>query len=104
MRWVLVMDRALKGRDRRCMFCCEPIGDVYLREIGTCLIYCGWLCFDVHEHDAKVAVGGYDDEMVDSLAAKRWRSNEPPPRAQALLLLPPPVRVGSTVETGTQVL
>lgn len=43
MWFVIVNGRVLPhmhGYPRRCTFCCEPIGESYLREIATKLPYC----------------------------------------------------------------
>lgn len=44
MKFVLVNDRTLKPQTY-CALCCEPIGESYLRELGTGLPYCKHDCY-----------------------------------------------------------
>ena len=38
------------------VLCCEPIGESYLREIGTRLSYCNHNCYVDHRTDAVLAL------------------------------------------------
>jgi hypothetical protein len=44
MRFVLVNDRAPRPQSS-CTFCCQPIGNGYLRELTTRLSYCNQQCY-----------------------------------------------------------
>jgi len=47
MRFVLVNDRAPRPLSS-CVFCCQPIGNGYLRELTTRLSYCNQQCYFGH--------------------------------------------------------
>jgi len=47
MRFVLVNGRAPRPHSA-CAFCCEPIGEGYLRELATRLSYCTPACYWRH--------------------------------------------------------
>ena len=47
MRFVLVNGRTLRTQSL-CTLCCEPIGESYLRDIGTQLPYCDHTCYVDH--------------------------------------------------------
>jgi len=47
MRFVLVNGRAPRPQSS-CAFCCQPIGDGYLRELTTRLSYCNPQCYFGH--------------------------------------------------------
>ena len=44
MKFVLVNGRAPRTRSS-CAFCCQPIGNSYLRELTTWLSYCNQQCY-----------------------------------------------------------
>ena len=44
LRFVLVTGRTPRPRSF-CALCCEPVGQSYLREIGTRLLYCDHDCY-----------------------------------------------------------
>jgi hypothetical protein len=48
MRYVFVSDRWLKGEQRYCALCCDPIQATYVRDYHTRLIYCQPECADSH--------------------------------------------------------
>lgn len=64
MRYILVNGRVPRGLPRYCVYCCEAIGEQYLREQGTRLIYCTWQCYESHVYDTLVASGGLDAQRV----------------------------------------
>jgi hypothetical protein len=45
MKFVLVNGRRADGK---CTWCCEPIGDSYLREVATRNAYCNYECYLTH--------------------------------------------------------
>jgi len=47
MRFVLVNGRAPRPQSS-CAFCCQPIGNGYLRELATRLSYCNQQCYFGH--------------------------------------------------------
>jgi hypothetical protein len=47
MKFVLVNGRAPRPQSS-CAFCCQPIGDGYLRELTTRLSYCDQQCYLGH--------------------------------------------------------
>jgi len=47
MRFVLVNGRTPRTQSL-CTLCCEPIGESYLRDIGTQLPYCDHTCYVDH--------------------------------------------------------
>jgi hypothetical protein len=47
MRFVLVNDRTPVRRSF-CVLCCEPIGEGYVRDVGTRLCYCDVECYALH--------------------------------------------------------
>src|SRR5262245_35973872 len=47
MKFVLVNGRGPR-RESFCAWCCEPIGDGYLRELPTRLSYCNYKCYLSH--------------------------------------------------------
>ena len=47
MRFVLVNGRTPRTQSL-CTLCCEPIGESYLRDIGTPLPYCNHKCYVDH--------------------------------------------------------
>jgi hypothetical protein len=51
VNYVLVNDRT-PFRRACCVQCREPIGQGYLRDIGTRLCYCGTTCYAVHRAGA----------------------------------------------------
>jgi hypothetical protein len=54
MRFVLVAGRTPTPQSF-CTFCCDPIGDSYLRDVSTRLPYCDQICFAMHsENPAQV--------------------------------------------------
>lgn len=55
MRFVLVIGRTPRPRSF-CALCCEPVGQSYLREIGTRLLYCDHDCYADHCQTAVVAL------------------------------------------------
>lgn len=55
MEFVLVNGRTPRPQSS-CVLCCEPIGDSYLREIGTRLSYCNHDCYVDHCSDAVLAL------------------------------------------------
>jgi hypothetical protein len=48
MRYVFVADRCLKGEQRYCALCCDPIHATYVRDCHSRLIYCQPECADFH--------------------------------------------------------
>jgi hypothetical protein len=55
MEFVLVNGRTPRAQSF-CVLCCEPIGDSYLREIGTRLSYCNHNCYVDHCADSALAL------------------------------------------------
>jgi hypothetical protein len=55
MEFVLVNGRTPRPPSF-CVLCCEPIGDSYLREIGTRLSYCNHNCYVDHCTDSALAL------------------------------------------------
>jgi hypothetical protein len=51
MKFVLVNGR-IPSPQTYCVLCCEPIGECYLREIGTHLPYCDHDCYAAHCNSA----------------------------------------------------
>jgi len=51
MEFVLVNGRTPRPQSF-CVLCCEPIGESYLREIGTRLSYCNHNCYVDHTDSA----------------------------------------------------
>jgi hypothetical protein len=51
MKFVLVNGR-IPCPQTYCVLCCEPIGESYLREIGTHLPYCDHDCYAAHCNSA----------------------------------------------------
>jgi hypothetical protein len=47
MKFVLVNGRAPRPQSS-CAFCCQPIGNGYLRELATRLSYCDQQCYLAH--------------------------------------------------------
>jgi hypothetical protein len=47
MRFILVNGRAPRPQSS-CAFCCQPIGNGYLRELTTRLSYCNQQCYVGH--------------------------------------------------------
>jgi hypothetical protein len=47
MKFILANGRAPRPR-ASCTFCCEPIGEGYLRELTTLLSYCNHHCYFGH--------------------------------------------------------
>jgi hypothetical protein len=47
MKFVLVNGRTPSARSF-CALCCEPIGESYLRELGTRISYCDQRCYFSH--------------------------------------------------------
>ena len=52
MEFVLVNGRTPRPQSF-CVLCCEPIGESYLREIGTRLSYCNHNCYVDHCAETK---------------------------------------------------
>jgi len=55
MRFVLVNGRAPRPQSS-CAFCCQPIGNGYLRELTTRLSYCNQQCYFGHSELSAPAV------------------------------------------------
>ncbi len=55
MEFVLVNGRTPRPQSF-CVLCCEPIGESYLREIGTRLSYCNHNCYVDHCTDSVLAL------------------------------------------------
>ena len=55
MRFVLVNGRAPLPQSS-CAFCCQPIGNGYLRELTTRLSYCNQQCYVGHSEPATRAL------------------------------------------------
>ena len=55
MEFVLVNGRTPRPQSF-CVLCCEPIGQSYLREIGTRLSYCNHNCYVDHCTDSALAL------------------------------------------------
>jgi len=55
MRFILVNDRRPR-QDAYCALCCEKIGETYVREIQTRLLYCDHLCHAGHVKGAVLAL------------------------------------------------
>ena len=55
MKFVLVNGRAPRPQSS-CAFCCQPIGDGYLRELTTRLSYCDQQCYLGHSELAARAL------------------------------------------------
>jgi hypothetical protein len=55
MEFVLVNGRTPRPQ-AFCVLCCEPIGESYLREIGTRLSYCNQNCYVDHCTDSVLAL------------------------------------------------
>jgi hypothetical protein len=52
MRFVMVRGRTPKPQSF-CMLCCSPIGERYLRDVGTRLSYCDHRCYLGHSELGK---------------------------------------------------
>jgi hypothetical protein len=55
MRFILVNGRAPRPQSS-CAFCCQPIGNGYLRELTTRLSYCNQQCYVGHSESAARAL------------------------------------------------
>jgi len=55
-KFILVNDRIPRA-DAACFMCCCPIGQGYVRDARTRLLFCSSECFAVHETPATLAVG-----------------------------------------------
>src|SRR5262249_54873170 len=64
MKFVLVNGRGPR-RESFCGWCCEPIGDGYLRELPTRLSYCNYKCYLGH---CKIA-----GSILKEHASASWR-------------------------------
>jgi hypothetical protein len=53
MRCVIVNGAKLKAQ-ARCAYCSRPIGNGYIREIGSRLIYCDFHCYSVALENAVI--------------------------------------------------
>jgi len=56
MRCIIVNDAYLKA-DAFCAHCGNRIGENYVREIGTRLIYCDYRCYGVALRSSVTAIG-----------------------------------------------
>lgn len=55
MAFMIVNDRQPRA-DAYCGFCCEPIVDGYIREIGTRILYCCYEHYRAHVQSAVLAI------------------------------------------------
>lgn len=90
MRYVWVSDRVPKGLKRFCAYCCTPIVVGYLRDMSTRLVYCGPSCYEEHVEvsEAYMEARHAHTQLVAA-----------PASANALRLLPRPVRASNDMET-----
>jgi hypothetical protein len=58
MKFVLVNGRTPRPQSS-CAFCCQPIGQFYLREFATRLSYCDYTCYVGH---CKLSVSTVHDQ------------------------------------------
>jgi hypothetical protein len=55
MRYIVVNDRHPR-EDACCGFCCEPIGEGYVRELGTRILYCDHTHYSAHVESSVLAI------------------------------------------------
>ena len=66
MKFILVNGRALHPQSS-CAFCCQPLGNGYLRELTTRLSYCDQQCYVGHSELAARALEPASGEWVGIL-------------------------------------
>jgi hypothetical protein len=73
MEFVLVNGRTPRSRSC-CALCCEPIGESYLREIGTRLSYCNHECYVDHCTISFLALKNHAQGIMNNQTAENYRA------------------------------